>query len=234
MLFEFAEKTIAGIIFAVICVALFHFFGQSESFDLIILVSFISIGLFFRRNRDLAFICLIFVVERGMEELMWRALENNLWVKFPAYTVFMLVSYQFARGGLRWFAIVFFAASLAMEVYWHNLLDDVPFTLFTSYTIAGAILVRHALRRRVFWQINLWQKRGTPMILDNKMLGANACFIALNVAMVLEIYFSFLSRIYINWIYEAFPYISQCISLFIVYNIILESLRHLKNVELHA
>lgn len=234
MLFEFAERTIAGIIFAVICVALFNFFGQSELFDLIILVSFISIALFFRRNRDLLFICLILIAERGMEELMWRTLENDLWVKIPSYLIFMIIGYQFARGGLRWFSILFFGVSLAVEAYLHQTIEDVPFTLFSAYVVAAAILVRHALRRRVFWQINLWGKRGTPMILDNKLLDANASFIALYVAFIAEIYISFLSKVYMDYIYQAFPYISQCISLFIVYNILLESLRHLRSVELHA
>jgi hypothetical protein len=234
MLFQFAERTIAGIVFAAICVSLITYFGQAELFDPIILVTFIAIGLAFRRNRDLVFVCMIFVVERGMEEMMWRTLQNELWFKLPAYLLFIYISYAFCRGSLRWIALLFFSASLAIEVYWYYTADWIPFTLLTCYMVAAALLVRYALRRRVFWQINMFSKRGSPMPLDRMLLNANAGFIALYLLMAIEIYLSELTNIPIFYVYDAFTPVAQGLSLFIIYMVIIESVRHLKAVELHA
>ncbi len=131
MLFEFAEKTIAGVIFAIICLALAYFFGQENLFDPIIIITFIAVSLFFRRNKDLVLVCLIFIVERGMEELVWRTLQNEIWFKLPAYLLFIYCSYSFARGALKWIGVLFFVFSFAVEIYWYFSTDRIPFTLLS-------------------------------------------------------------------------------------------------------
>lgn len=234
MLLEFAEKTIAGIMFAAICVSLASYFGHAELFDPIIVVTFLAIALLFRRNRDLVFVCMIFVIERGLEELVWRTLQNDIRFELPAYLFFVYVSYVCAQGALRWFALVFFVASMAIDVYWHFTAEWAPFTLLTCYMMAASIVVRYALMRRVFWQIDIFDKSGTPMPLDIMLLRANACFIALHALVTVEYY----ARWFIDWdidyLYYANSYIAHGLSVFILYMVVVESLRHLGTVELNA
>ena len=235
MLLQFAEKTISGILVAVLCVALITAFGQEFIFDPLILSAFLGIAFLFRRNKDLVFICAIFIIERGVEEIVWRLLQNTLWFKVPGYLLFIAISYWCAKGALRLYAMSFFTLSFAIEGYWY--LTDyhrIPFTLLACYMVCASLVVRYALRRRVFWHIAMFGKMGTPVNFDFQLLRANAGFILLHSAATIEFYIREFFAINLAYVYNANVYVCQTLSLFIIYMLIIESISHLKNRELHA
>jgi len=238
MLLQFAEKFIIALAFSMLVVAIVNFFGVPQYFDPVILIAFFAIAFLFRRNKDLVSICAIFLVERLLEELGYQTvinIDNNIWIKVPIYLGLALSLWFCTTSKLRIFALSFLSIAIIVEVYW-VLTDYAPrLILWTCFLFTLSLWVRWSLRRRAFWLIYLTKKSGEPIDLDLKLINATMLFVALHVSMVLEFYVRHVFGLKdITYVYYSYPYISQVINCFILYNILIESVKHLKAIELQA
>lgn len=237
MLLQFAEKTVVGIVFSILVIALAFFFGNPFFFDPVLLVAFVAIALFFRRNKDLVVICAIFVTERGLEEMAYRTLQNEFWFKLPTYLIFCLVVWLFSRSGdwLRWFAIGFLSFALVTELFWYATNYNAPMIVWTCTLFTLTVAVRWSLRRRTFWMIHLFKKSGQSLLLDRQLIIATMSYLTLHIVMVLEFYVRHLLGFSnVTTIYYSYQYIASVINVFILYNIVIESIRHLNSLEMPA
>ena len=236
MLLAFAEKTLSGLVFSALVVGIATYFGQALVFDPIILIAFIAIALVFRRNIDLVSICCIFIAERALEELMWRFMEYTLWFKVPAYLIFFCIAVLMSSGILRTFAVFIFTAGISIELYWELTDYKAPAVLWLFYFLTINIVVRKFLRMRTFWLIEVNPKlEPRPLALDSQLLLANIGFILLNSANIIEYWIRHLTP-YNNMLvfYNSFSHLSHALSVFMLYMIIVQSIQHLRELELSA
>lgn len=235
MLLAFAERAITGVVFSALLVGGAAYLGNSTFFDLLALIGFVSIALVFRRNRDLLTLSGIFILERAAEELAWRTMDNSVLFKIPLYLLFLGLAGSLADGKLRAFLIVVLSSSIVAEIYWHMTSYNAPYILWMNYMIAATLLVRHAIVRRSFWLIDLTGKSGSSLDLEVKLLGANSAFFFLYSLAIVEYFLRHLFGLKeILIIHYSFPYLSQSITLFILYMLVVESVRYLKTQELKA
>ncbi len=89
---------------------------------------------------------------------------------------------------------------------------------------------------RVFWLIELNPKwEPAPLALDSQLLLANAGFIISSSLAVFEFYIRHLTSYKeVLYVYNFFPYFNGILSVFILYVIIIQSILHLKAIELEA
>ena len=236
MLTAFAEKPLTGLIFSALAVGITSYFGQAAIFDPLILIAFICIALVFRRNIDLLSICCILIAERALEELMWRLLDYTIWFKIPGYILCIALTLLVTNGFLRYYCLAFFSLAAASEMYWYATAYPAPKIIWFCYTLLILIVIRKCLRMRVFWLIELNPKlTPTPLYLDSKLLLANAAFMVTTSLLVFEYYLRHLVQLQdILYVYHAYPFANHIISIFILYMLIVESISHLKNIELQA
>lgn len=232
----FAEKTISGLIFSALIVGVMSFFGQASIFDPIILIAFIAIALAFRRNIDLLSICAIFIAERGLEELMWRFLDYTIWFKIPCYLIFFILAYWHSKGTLRQFVVTFYSIAIAIETYWYLTSYTAPAVMWLFYFLTVNIIIRRLLRDRTFILIEINPKFDPrPLSLDSQLLLANIGFIVINASNIIEYWIRHLTNYSdIVILYNIFPYVSHLLSLFMLYMIVIQSIYHLKELELNA
>lgn len=236
MLLAFAEKTLSGLVFSALVVGIASYFGQAEIFDPIILLSFIAIGLAFRRNVDLLSICAIFVAERGLEELMWRFLDFSIWFKIPSYLIFFALAVWHSKGNLRYFAVAFYSLGIGIETYWYLADYNAPNVMWLFYFLTVNIIIRKLLRMRTFLLIEINPKLDPrPLSLDSQLLLANIGFIIFNSANIVEYWIRHLTPFKdVLFFYSNFSYVSHLLSLFMLYMIVIQSIHHLKRIELDA
>ena len=236
MLLAFAEKTLSGLVFAALVVGIATYFGQPFIFDPIVLICFIAIAIAFRRNIDLLSICSVFIAERALEELMWRFLENSIWFKVPSYLILVVVCIYLSNGFIRAYSITFLTVAASVETYWYITGYDAPFILWYCYLITILVVVRRFLRMRVFWLIEVNPKWSpSPLALDSQLLLANAAFIISSSLAVFEFYVRHLTEFNnVLYVYNFFPYFNGFLSVFMLYVIIVQSISHLKSIELEA
>lgn len=232
----FAEKTVSGLVFSALIVGIASYFGQSSIFDPIILLSFIAIAASFRRNIDLVSICSIFIAERALEELMWRFLENTIWFKIPSYLILFIICVYFSSGLIRHYSIFFLSIAMSMETYWFFIDYNAPFIMWYCYMFTLLVVIRRFLRMRVFWLIELNPKLSpSPLALDSQLLLANAAFIFSSSFAVFEFYIRHLTPFSsVKVVYNLFPYFNGTLSVFILYVIVIQSIAHLRSLELNA
>ncbi|BDX07346.1 hypothetical protein [Planctobacterium marinum] len=236
MLLAFAEKTLSGLVFSALVVGIASYFGQASIFDPIILICFIAIAIAFRRNIDLVSICSVFIAERALEELMWRFLENTIWFKIPSYFILIIICLFLSNGLIRLYSISFLTLAASIEAYWYFTDYNAPFVIWYCYLLTILIVIRRFLRMRVFWLIEVNPKWSpTPLALDSQLLLANIGFIVSASLMAFEYYVRHLTGFSdLVVVYNIFPYFNHTLSMFMIYMIIVQSIQHLKAIELEA
>lgn len=232
----FAEKTLSGLVFSALVIGIATYFGQPFIFDPIVLIAILAIAIFFRRNLDLLTICSVIVAERTFEELMWRFLENELWFKIPCYFALVILGYTLSRGKLRVYLMVFYLMAIASELYWYYTDYSAPYILWPCFTLLEAVLLARFFKMRVFWIIEFNPKLEVkPIALDSQLIMIFYAFICLYSLYTLEYYVRhLLGFTEITYIYYAYPYIASCLSLYTLWQIIVQSVEHLRTVELDA
>lgn len=232
----FAEKTLSGLVFSALVVGIATYFGQPFIFDPIVLMAFVAIAIAFRRNIDLVSICAIFIAERGLEELMWRFMEYTISFKIPFYLVFLLIPLFFCKGPLRLLLTAFVTTGIFIELYWHLTSYDAPKILWNFYLLAIAIIIRRVLIMRTFWLIEMNPRlEPKPIALDSQLLIANAGFIVLHCLMIAEYWLRHILQLSdLLYVYYSFSYITHILSMFMLYMIVVQSIYHLREIELSA
>ena len=236
MLLAFAEKTISGLVFSALMVGIATYIGQPLIFDPLVLLAYIAIAVVFRRNIDLLSICSIFIAVRGLEELMFRFLGNTIWFKVPCYLIFLIIPFFWASGMLKHFMVAFVTVGIGIEIYWYITDYNAPWVYWYFYLLTIAIIVRKFLRMRVFWLLEInTDLEPKPLPLDSQLLIANGVFIALNILMIGEYWLRHLTDMSdLLLIYNINAYVAHIMSIFIIYMLVVQSVHHLKALELNA
>lgn len=232
----FAEKTLSGLVFSALVVGIATYFGQPFIFDPIVLMAIIAIAFFFRRNSDLLTICAAIIAERGLEELMWRFLENSVWLKIPTYLILIIICWFFSRGLTRGLLLFFFLVVVSSEVWWHLTGYEAPYILWHCYTLGAAVIVARYLKMRPFWLIEInhkWDLK--PIYLDTQLIAVAYGYAVLYGLVTLE----YLVRHILGFrevvlIHTMYPYIGSSLAIFTLYMIIVQSVYHLRGLELNA
>lgn len=236
MLLAFAEKTLSGLVFSALVVGIASYFGQPFIFDPIVLIAIIAIAFFFRRNTDLLTICGAIIIERGIEELMWRFLENSIWFKIPMYLILVITCWFFSKGLSKVLLMLFFAFTIASELWWQIIDYKAPYILWQSYTLTAAVVLARYLKMRAFWLIEINHKWDVkPIYLDTQLIWVANAYILLYGFVVLEYFVRHIGGYKdVVVIYTLYPYIGSSLAIYALYMIIVQSVYHLKGLELDA
>jgi len=232
----FAEKTLSGLVFSALVVGIATYFGQAFIFDPIVLLAIIAIAFFFRRNIDILSICGVLIFIKGLEELMWRFLENTIAFKIPSYLILFICCLFLGRGLLRVYALSFLSLAVFSELWWYFTEYKAPYILWHCYMATVCVFVLRFMKMRTFWLIEInpkWETR--PIFLDNQIMLVQKLFLILYSLVTFEYYLRHLLGFKdILIIYKLFPYIGSSLAIYTLYMIILQSVMHLKNIELNA
>jgi len=229
------EKTLYAMIFAITVVSIATFFDGLVVVDGINIACFVAIAVFFRRNVDLLSICCIYIAERGLEEVMWRITEYTLWFKVPFYlTLFLLVMWQ-SKGVFRLIFGAFFLAGMSIEAYWYISEYQAPMVMWHYYMLTINLLVRRLLMNRTFLLIELNPNlQPKPLVLDSQLILAQVLFISLNMASITEYWLRHLTEYNPLFVHSMTSSVVMALNLFILYNLVAQSIQHLRDLELRA
>lgn len=232
----FAEKTLSGLVFSALVVGIATYFGQPFIFDPIVLIAIIAIAIFFRRDTDLLTICSVIIAERVLEELMWRFLENEIWFKIPGYLILLILALTLFRGWLRFYLIAFYVCAVAAEVNWFLSEYKAPYILWPSFTLMEAALLARFFKMRAFWMIEFNSKLNVrPLVLDVQLIYTFYVFVLLYSLYTFEYYIRhILGYTEVTYIYYSYPYIGAALALFKLWLVLVQSIEHLRSVELDA
>ena len=232
----FAERTLTGLVFSALVIGIATYFGEPFIFDPIVLIAIGAIAIFFRRNLDLFTICSAIVAERAFEELMWRFLENTIWFKIPTYFILVILAYMLSRGIFRMYLMSFFAIAISAEIYWFFINYKSPYILWPCFTIIEAVALARYFKMRAFWLIEMNPKLEVkPILLDTQLILTFYAFVIIYSLYTFEYYLRHLFGYSdLTSVYYAYPYLASGIAIYKLYLIVLNSVDHLRAIELDA